>query len=899
MRLKNYLMKRTSLYVFLAALFSSLVTFLICMFFVVSEEQKGIDAGFTLYENSINNFINALKDDVHVLSEFQKYEEVLNNGSQEAIDKVTEIFEKVAIYKKDITGLYLFNDKDESVVCVEKYSLKEKAKKAVIENNSFDYVSVSHFYYDEYTSEYYIFLIYPIYIGDDFYGNFVVCYDSRVFSDIHMFPDNTGIYAFLFATGEGKIPFSIDSGRYGFSNSLEYYEFRTTLEDNAANIDFSADETGNFYLDGDYSSISVEYKYMPKYDLVLLFIKDKNLSFVLSVAVTGLIFFFLLLLVYILIRKNSNIHKSILETSCNDIKNFNVGMLFPKLKKTGIDEFDDYIDKINEYSDEYEKIINSIERISRNMETKIGFFEIVKERDLVIVSSSIKDLFELDEYFNGTSVFTFPINEFLNIQKNMKKERMVANTTVYSFDKKGIKKWLGVYFYDESETKGVITDMTEQVLRYYPELLDKTIDRVSGLFVKSVFEHKVDELISKNDKNDLYCFVTAELVHYRNILGIYGEKIANDYVRKSADVFSEFEGTAIMGRKDGGEFFLFIFEPNNKSEVKKKLENWQQNSLNANFIAPDGKNFKFKFMLGYCYCPLDAESSEKLIKYSSYALYESKKIYKEAIHGFSLANFNRDMFLKSRTKVLDEIIEENKLLYRFQPIINLKDASVYGYECLMRSESDLFPNPKDIIELAVAEGKEHLLEKLNVFNAFNCIRKNKEIFDKRRLFLNLLAGPIFIEDDLRILKEDYGDVRHLIVYEVSTDFYDEQTVIKKCTHLKSIGCRFAVDKFGKTFIDDKTIFDIEPNYIKIDRSLISDVSLKKNKQSRISKILKYAAENNIDVIAVGVETKDELYTLMRLGVVFAQGYYLSLPKLNFIEEIRPEVRKDIFDCKVF
>ena len=83
--------------------------------------------------------------------------------------------------------------------------------------------------------------------------------------------------------------------------------------------------------------------------------------------------------------------------------------------------------------------------------------------------------------------------------------------------------------------------------------------------------------------------------------------------------------------------------------------------------------------------------------------------------------------------------------------------------------------------------------------------------------------------------------------------------------------------------------------MKIDKSLILDIHLKKEKQSHVMKIVNYAKENNINVIAVGVETYDELLTILKLGIEFVQGYYISMPKSTFITEIRESLKKEIME----
>ena len=62
-------------------------------------------------------------------------------------------------------------------------------------------------------------------------------------------------------------------------------------------------------------------------------------------------------------------------------------------------------------------------------------------------------------------------------------------------------------------------------------------------------------------------------------------------------------------------------------------------------------------------------------------------------------------------------------------------------------------------------------------------------------------------------------------------------------------------------------------------------------------MLKYANENNINVIAVGIETYDELAMVIKLGIKLVQGYYISHPNSNFADEIRESLRNEILEIR--
>ena len=84
-----------------------------------------------------------------------------------------------------------------------------------------------------------------------------------------------------------------------------------------------------------------------------------------------------------------------------------------------------------------------------------------------------------------------------------------------------------------------------------------------------------------------------------------------------------------------------------------------------------------------------------------------------------------------------------------------------------------------------------------------------------------------------------------------------------------------------------------PRYVKIDHMLISGIQSDAQKRHFVSSIIEYAGKNNILVLAEGVETMEELRTVISLGVDLIQGFYTARPSATPIERIDDTVRSQI------
>jgi hypothetical protein len=108
-----------------------------------------------------------------------------------------------------------------------------------------------------------------------------------------------------------------------------------------------------------------------------------------------------------------------------------------------------------------------------------------------------------------------------------------------------------------------------------------------------------------------------------------------------------------------------------------------------------------------------------------------------------------------------------------------------------------------------------------------------------------------------------------------------------------LGIQIAVDDYGSGYSNVSNLIQYMPDYVKIDRSLISDIHDKPQKQFFVREIISFCHENNMLALAEGVETSEELKTVIDLGIDLIQGYYTAKPSPKLIESIAPELVDEI------
>lgn len=229
-------------------------------------------------------------------------------------------------------------------------------------------------------------------------------------------------------------------------------------------------------------------------------------------------------------------------------------------------------------------------------------------------------------------------------------------------------------------------------------------------------------------------------------------------------------------------------------------------------------------------------------------------------------------------KDLGNIIDNMQFKTVFQPVVHLKTRSVLGYEALVRGPvGSPFHDPEFIFSIAA---KTRLLLKAEKLAKISAVRSSQNIPDNYKLFLNIESELFVRPDEILQMLRDAGCQPGRIVFEITErkaikDFRYLQGVVKR---LRDEGYQFAIDDVGSGYASMESIAILDPNFIKIDQSLIHDIVRDTVKQDIVRAFINLSQMRRASLIAEGVEEKEQFETLKKLGVEYAQGFFFSYPK---------------------
>ena len=235
---------------------------------------------------------------------------------------------------------------------------------------------------------------------------------------------------------------------------------------------------------------------------------------------------------------------------------------------------------------------------------------------------------------------------------------------------------------------------------------------------------------------------------------------------------------------------------------------------------------------------------------------------------------------------IKKAIQENNIIPFYQAIVD-NHGKIIKYETLMRlrdSDTNEYISPFYFLDISIKTGLYSQLSSYIIFSALNKIEETGVTLSINFTYSDI-KNSMFIGEIEEYIRT-HSKVGHLAVFEIteseSIENYDDvKSFIKR---FKKYGVRFAIDDFGSGFSNFEYILEIEPDYLKIDGSLIKHINTDEKSLILVRAIVQFSHELGIKVIAEYVHSDIVFNILKALNVDEYQGFYFAKPLPN-IEDL--------------
>lgn len=461
------------------------------------------------------------------------------------------------------------------------------------------------------------------------------------------------------------------------------------------------------------------------------------------------------------------------------------------------------------------------------------------------------------------------------------------------------ERWYSVVTFDAGYCSyTIITDATDKVhsrdmirdLRSY----DSTTKLLS-------YEAFTEALAAVTAKGLGCCVVQFHINGLERITSVIDYAAAERVLISISDCLKSFVSNEIIaGRRNSNEFVMLINGPDHDSVKNMVSEICSRVNKNAAQCSDELKLPVYSYC-GYCLCPEQASELNSILSAADFAAFEAESAGSSIPQKFNPVSFEKRQEDYRRIQVFDDLISGNEIDYWFQPIVDARTGEIHGYESLMRPRTieGVKFTPFDVLTLAQEQNMLDEIERLTFFNTITKVYENQDLFKDRKVFLNSIPSCCLSENDYNYLLENYVALFDYLVIEITeSSEMSLKTIEKLRERFVSHKSLIALDDYGTGYSNESNLLKSQPNYIKIDRSLLTGIDSNAQKQHLVSNMINFASKHDIKVIAEGIETAEELETVINLDVDLIQGFFTCRPQAVILREISADVKELIAEINL-
>lgn len=443
---------------------------------------------------------------------------------------------------------------------------------------------------------------------------------------------------------------------------------------------------------------------------------------------------------------------------------------------------------------------------------------------------------------------------------------------------------------DKVEQQNKLQESFEELKRVYNELAITNekmerlayTDTLTKLPNRSAIHYELFTFLSDKGKEASCALLYIDADNFKLINDSFSHSVGNMLLVEIANRLDNIrKDNELVGRFEGDEFVVFIKEYKSLKEVQSRVE-----TILGVFSEPfniNGKLLHISVSAGISFYPENAQDADELLRSADVAMYHAKKTGKNKYVMFEQYMDEELIQRLNMENDLRRAIEKDEFILHYQPQINLSTGTVTGLEALIRWAEPNHGLVEPMRFIGVAE-ETGLIKQIGEWVLYEACSFIKELNDLTRgnyeISVNVsvvqLTQSDFVETVKKVLRET-GLEPHLLELEITESMLVETVNknIQTLSSLRQLGVKLSVDDFGRGFSSLSYIKDLPINSIKIDKTFVEDIP--NNDNSIIESIIHIAHQNNLVVIAEGVEKWEQKEYLKLYNCDKVQGFYYSKP----------------------
>jgi diguanylate cyclase (GGDEF)-like protein/PAS domain S-box-containing protein len=363
---------------------------------------------------------------------------------------------------------------------------------------------------------------------------------------------------------------------------------------------------------------------------------------------------------------------------------------------------------------------------------------------------------------------------------------------------------------------------------------------------------------------------------------LIGDKLLIEISKRLKKILRASDTVARLG---GDEFTMLVEEIASLDEAIPIVERIREEM--AKPFNLDGQVIYTTVSIGIASWSRKYERSEFILRDSDTALYQAKsnggnryELFNDEMHARALNSLQIETDLR-------QAVERNEFRVVYQPIIELESKKLSGFEALIRWQHPTrgLVMPLEFIPIAEETG---LIVSIGEWVLHESCRqmvewqKNSQTYKNLSVSVNVSSKQFLKSELISVVSNTLkttglsSDCLKLEITESAMVDNIEQ-VVKVMEELKKLGVKLSIDDFGTGYSSLSNLHRLPLSSLKIDRSFVNQMQMNAESDEIVKTIVSLAQSLNLEIVAEGIETIDQLSQLNKLSCQLGQGYYFAKP----------------------
>ncbi|PZO41185.1 MAG: response regulator receiver protein [Pseudanabaena frigida] len=431
-------------------------------------------------------------------------------------------------------------------------------------------------------------------------------------------------------------------------------------------------------------------------------------------------------------------------------------------------------------------------------------------------------------------------------------------------------------------------DVTERIQAQNQLEYDAFHDSLTGLPNRHLLMERLELSIHRAKRIDSYHFAVLflDLDRFKVIndsLGhLVGDKLLIAIAQKLQTILREID---LVARFGGDEFVILLDEIEDIQEAIHVTER-----IFSKLKLPltiEGREVYTTASVGIVLGTQDYIQASHLLRDADIAMYRAKNSGKARYEIFDAEMHRQALIRMHLENDLRRAIDCHEFVMYYQPIVSLDNGYLIGFEALIRWQDPYqgFKYPNDFVPIAEEIGLISQLSHWALQKACHQLATWQTTFPNLhslKICVNLSAQDLqrsaLIEEVDRILAQTNLHGRCLTLEITESMLIDDvESTIKLLSQLKTRGIQISIDDFGTGYSSLNYLHRLPLDNLKVDRSFVSQMQDGKKNHQIVETISTLSNQLELNAIAEGIETPQQLHRLQNLGYKFGQGYLFSKP----------------------